>query len=157
LHIPEDEQLYSDFDWFCVDNEGFIGHFTTAGFKRLPKSVAACREDLDSLMRYFKSAAPLREGHIVDSDLATHVPDVMSRGERHLHSFVAMADKGLYSYDIESYLRENSVYFRVALPIRPLHVSELPSEISKILCGTILETVRFREAAEIGYAATLNA
>jgi hypothetical protein len=44
--IPETEQEATDFDWFAVDESGCIGHFTTAGFKLLPKSVSRKRPGL---------------------------------------------------------------------------------------------------------------
>ena len=157
MHIPEEEQLYRDFDWFCVDSEGFIGHFATAGFKMLPASVAKSRENLDLLMHYFAGVAPSRGGHIVDGDLVRHLPKGTSISERFLRSYVAMADKGLYSYDIESYLREDITYFRVALPMCPLHISELTIEMREVLGRTVLEMIRFRDVTEIAYAATLNA
>jgi len=40
MTIPTAEQEETDFDWFGLDEEGFIGHFTTGGFKCLPQSVA---------------------------------------------------------------------------------------------------------------------
>jgi hypothetical protein len=39
-----------------------------------------------------------------------------SQEERYLRSFIAMADRGLFSFDIDSYLGPNTAYFRVALP-----------------------------------------
>ena len=154
MQISEKEQSCTDFDWFGLDCEGAIGHFTTAGFKNLPKSVAKSREDLDLLLSYFEDA-PFREGHLVDSGVSRQIPEEISRGERYLRSFVAIADKGLYSYDIDSYLREGICYFRVALPVRPLHVSDLPMEVREVLSRTMLSPVRFRDATEIPYATTL--
>ena len=56
-NISEDDQETIDFDWFGVDEVGHIGHFTSAGFKRLPRSVAADAVGLDTITAYFMSLA----------------------------------------------------------------------------------------------------
>ena len=68
MGIPLDKQAGTDFDWFGIDEEGFIGHFTTAGFKRLPSSVAHCAEDLKRISDYFEHIAPVRGSHNVDEN-----------------------------------------------------------------------------------------
>ena len=39
MRITEREQRDTDFDWFCVDEYGNIGHFASAGFKSVPHTV----------------------------------------------------------------------------------------------------------------------
>jgi hypothetical protein len=156
LRISEQEQEETDFDWFCLDLDGEVGHFTTAGFKKLPKSVAESKENLSLLAEYFLRAAPGYGGHIVDPELIVALPEPQQRGERYLRSFIAMADKGLYSYDIATYPTSESSYFRVASPSKPLHSSELPLEIREVLGQTVM-AVRFREKPRIAYLSTLEA
>ncbi len=67
--IPETAQEATDFDWFAVDESGYIGHFTTAGFKLLPKSVSVSAPDLEKVTDYFKQLAPTGSGHQVSTEL----------------------------------------------------------------------------------------
>src|SRR5947207_129384 len=68
MMIPKDEQEGRDFDWFGVDADGHIAHFTTAGFKYLPGSVSGSAEDLQQAIDYFDNEAPIRGAHTVDSE-----------------------------------------------------------------------------------------
>jgi hypothetical protein len=107
MKISETEQESTDFDWYAVDEEGFLAHFTSAGFKYLPVSVVADVEALQVLDDYFRCAAP-RGGHKIAADLATRMHRDW-KGEqlegRYLQNFVAMANRGLHSFDIESYVK----------------------------------------------------
>ena len=66
MEIPFDKQARTDFEWFGVDEDDLIGHFTTAGFKRLPPSVAKSGEDLRTVTDYFGNVGPVRGAHTVD-------------------------------------------------------------------------------------------
>jgi hypothetical protein len=106
MRIEEQDQWGTDFDWFCVDAAEEIGHFTTAGFKLLPKSVSVSGEELESAKKFFEVEAHVRCLHRIDSGIATARADWKgeSREKMYLRSFVSMADRGLYSFDIETYL-----------------------------------------------------
>jgi hypothetical protein len=126
MMIELQEQWDRDFDWFAVDAVGQLAHFTTAGMKKLPQSVAMSAEDLALVTRYFEETAAHRGLHEVESTISE------KNGERYLRSFIAMADKGLFSFDIESHLSPDAAYFRVATPTSPIHLSELPTPIGGI-------------------------
>jgi len=147
MEISSSEQDSTDFDWFCADESGEVGHFTTAGFKRLPGSVSSSSENLVRLKHYFETNAPSRCGYVVDRK-----PD---QTERYLRSFVAMASRGLYSYDIETYLEPGICYFRVATPLVPLRVDDLPDPIRRIVEMTLLRNKQFSHSSKIAYEETL--
>src|ERR1700689_1365386 len=102
MRIEETAQLTTDFDWFGVDEEGFVAHFTSAGFKRIPTTVSESAEDLGLVTDYFRNEAPVRGPHCVDEELPALRPDWQGEQNesRYLESFVAMADRGLFSFDI---------------------------------------------------------
>lgn len=156
---PVDQQT-TDFDWFGVDEEGFLGHFTTAGFKSIPPSVSASAEDLKLVTDYFTKQASVRGSHKVDEHSLASSLNREWKGERHetryLCDFVSMANKGLFSYDIEPYLRPGICYFRVACPDVPLEMHELPDHIQTIVSRTTLKGLRLRNEARVSYEATLN-
>lgn len=78
-----------------------------------------------------------------------------SQEERYLRSFIAMADRGLFSFDIDSYLGPNTAYFRVALPVSPLCFSDLPDRIRDVLGRTIIKGPLLRDRLRIPYEETL--
>jgi hypothetical protein len=153
--IAEDEQYERDFDWFCVDEAGEVGHFTTAGFKKLPRSVERSAEDRDVLEEFFERQLKGGRGYQVDANLSKEIPTLKSGTDRYLRGFVGMADRGLYSFDIETYLSPGSYYFRVAVPLRPLHVEELPRHIQDILGRTQLKGRLLKDSSRIIYEDTV--
>jgi len=66
-----------------------------------------------------------------------------------------MADKGLYSFDIGTYLSPKSQYFRVAVPLQPLHIEDLPLPIQEILGRTQLKGRLLKDSSRIIYEDTL--
>jgi hypothetical protein len=158
MRIEETAQLTTDFDWFGVDEEGLIAHFASAGFKRVPTSVSENAEDLGLVTSYFKTEAPVRGSHRLDERLPGLRPDWKGeqKESRYLESFVAMADRGLFSFDIDSYLKSGIAYFRVACPVSPLGLGELPEHIQRIIARTRLAGVRLRSQSHVSYDATLQ-
>jgi len=150
LEISEEEQSYTDFDWFCLDEADHIGHFATAGFKSLPLSVARSAENLESLTQFFMGLAATTNSRI-DASLTPE-----KRTERFLRSYVAMADRGLFSYDIDTYLTPGIHYYRVASPVQPLRFESLPVHIRQILSLTRLAGVVFAESSLVSYELTLG-
>jgi hypothetical protein len=146
--IDLQEQWDRDFDWFAVDAVGQLAHFTTAGMKKLPQSVAASAEDLALVTRYFEESAAHRCRHEVESTISNR------NDERYLRSFIAMANKGLFSFDIESHLSPAAAYFRVATPTSPTHLSELPTPVGEIVARTRIGGT-FRERLHIPYDETV--
>ena len=37
--IDDVEEFTRDWDWYAVDQGGYLGHFTSAGMRALPKSI----------------------------------------------------------------------------------------------------------------------
>jgi hypothetical protein len=151
MRISASEQSDRDFDWYCVDEEDRIGHFTTAGFKLLPRSVADCGEDLNFLDNFFRALDGATDGHELDPRLTSE-----QRIERYLRDFIAMADRGLYSFDIETYGAPDISYFRVAIPKQPLNLPELPDKVREVLERTRLNGHALRTTADIPYVLTLG-
>jgi hypothetical protein len=156
--ISQSEQEQSDFDWFAVDEDGHVGHFTTAGFKHLPASVAKDAEDLQFVTKYFTTQAPIRCGHAIDDcSLAQKVHDWkgIENESRYLSGFISIADKGLFSYDIDTYVVPDLSYFRVASPLCPVNVRELPADVQRVVQRTKLHGFCFLNCALIAYDSTL--
>lgn len=156
MEIELQTQQERDFDWFCVDEAGAVGHFTTAGFKRLPATVARFAEDLELVTKYFAKEALAGRDYTLDTELAQEIPDIKNRGERYLRSFVAMADRGLFSFDIASYLKPQICYFLVASPVRPIRLGDLPEPVRKVVGRTVLRGRTFGSSSRVPYEDTLS-
>lgn len=141
--FTEIEQEAMDLDWFAVDGDGRLGHFTTGAWRYLPASIALNKEDWEKVLDYFE-AMPGDEKVIISPDLAKH-ESYKSNEEiaYHLKSYIEMAGKGLYSYSTYDYSHEFRPYFCVAMPEKALLISDLPDEIRTIVERTRLEGIRF--------------
>lgn len=68
-----------------------------------------------------------------------------------------MADKGLYSYDIDTYIGPGLAYHRVAVPLNRMAVDELPGHVQAIVRWTKLGRISFEQSSRIEYEPTLDA
>jgi hypothetical protein len=67
-----------------------------------------------------------------------------------------VADRGLYSYHIETYVQPMTAYFCVAIPTCPLSIKDLPQAVHVIVRRTVLKGVRLKAAPRIEYGSTLH-
>ena len=51
--IDDAEEFTRDWDWYAVDQDGYLGHFTSAGTRTLPKSVKNDWYAAELVARYF--------------------------------------------------------------------------------------------------------
>lgn len=135
--INEMDEFDRDWDWFAVDTDGSIGHFTSAGQQALPKSVKRDRESALRLMEYFLKEAPKSVSYTVHPEAEKRSGGWRNEFERnrYLNSFVNMAATGLFSHDTEMYGRDTG-YFLIGVPQHPLLIHELPPEIRDLLTRT---------------------
>jgi hypothetical protein len=134
--ISDDEEFTRDWDWYAVDQLGAIGHFTTAGFRRLPGAIKGDFEAAEKCAQYFFDEAQVRTAYSVSDDLENEVGTFKDDKERqrYLHSFAQMAERGLFSFDTKPLGGGPGRYYLVASPRNPLCVDELPPEIAELVC-----------------------
>lgn len=156
MPLLEHELRGNDVDWFGVDHENHIGHFTTGGFGPIPRqalesfnSVAEFRV----VLRYFEdmpATCQALESQNWRSKSHDRLDMSNERAVRlYLSDYVAMASKGIYSYDADVNARGPVPYFRIAMPVNPLNVGSLPPEISLQLKKISLPNVAFADRLEI--------
>jgi hypothetical protein len=158
MTISEIDEEVTDYDWFAVDKGGRIGHFTTGGIGTLPRSVVASSSDLRDVTDFFRTTLPTStQAHLAPK--AQEAAEAMEREavvKRRFRDFVMMAGRGLYSFD-HSYaldcpnlrVRPRPLYYRIAIPVRPVYLSDLPAEIQAILVRTTLADVDFSRSEEV--------
>lgn len=146
--IPEDAQQAWDLDWFAVDGEGRLAHFTSLG-RPLPESIAVSWEDLRQVQRYFRTAPVLGGEPRVDPGLEERgVFATQGPRERALRDFRSMGARGLYAYDLEPRGRGWG-YRRVILPEVPLLLEELPGPVRAIVGRTVFASASFARDARL--------
>jgi hypothetical protein len=148
------EEADRDWDWFAVDPEGKLGHFTTAGMRVLPKTVKQDKEAALRLIDYFFEEAPKSVAYTVRAEAERDAGgwgDDSARS-RYLKDFVRMASAGLFSYDTQT-LDPNGDYFLVASPVEPLLIDQLPHDI-RYLAERTKSPFRFSGLSHISAAGT---
>jgi hypothetical protein len=129
---------YGDLDWFAVDRDGHVGHFSSFGSGCIPRTIAQDVEGYAAVLEYFERAMAL----------TVPVPAETEEATGNIAPWLEMAAKGLYSYDTARPGAKEHPYHLVARPTEALRVSDLPLAISVVLRRTTLAT-RFALAAVI--------
>ena len=137
--IPNKQILYSDLDWFAVDQSGAVGHFTSYGAGELPESVACDQEGYLLVLEYF-------EGQAASTGAARPVAGGDCEG---LEPWLSYARRGLYSYDSSHPGAANHDYRLIALPEHPVHISGIPETIAAVLRRTTTADVSFCDSPSI--------
>jgi hypothetical protein len=135
--IDSIEEFDRDWDWFAVDPDGMIGHFTTAGMRPLPKAVKQDRNAAMRLIKYFVEEAPESTPYSVRFEAEKDSGgwrDEAGR-QRYLKDYAKMASVGLYSYDTPT-SGATTNYFLVASPKHSLKFDQLPPEIRDLVTRT---------------------
>ena len=156
--ISEIDEEVADYDWFAVDKEGRVGHFTTGGVGTLPRTVAASSDDLHVITEFFRNTLPSStEARLApNAQAAANSMDSEAAVGRRFQDFVQMASRGLYSFDHAYALdcpnhrtRPCPLYYRIAIPSNPLHVIDLPMKVQTILNRNVLVGTAFSHDDEV--------
>ncbi|MDN5289071.1 MAG: hypothetical protein JWR38_5345 [Mucilaginibacter sp.] len=123
--FTEIEQETLDIDWFFTNHE-YIG-FGASGGGLLPASVAKSKENNELLWLYFNDLPERCETRI-----NPHLNKIIKEpDERYLFGFLEMARRGIFAFD-----RTKSGNYSVAIPVNPIKIDELPSDLIEILSKT---------------------
>jgi hypothetical protein len=136
--IEAAEELTRDWDWYACDQEGHIGHFTTAGLRGLPRSVKEDRDALERVGRYLSEDRKKWSEYSIRAGVAADAggwKNSVAR-DRYLRSFIQAARRGMFSYNTEMRRGSDAKYYLVAKPDQPLRMSDLPPDIGAILSKT---------------------
>lgn len=134
--IDESEEFGRDWDWFAVDLDGNIGHFTIAGLRALPETILRDQDAAERLIRYFDERATTT-GFSVRATAEVDSGGWGTGGqERFIRSFAEMSSKGLFSFNTEMIHGPDARYHLVTRPDHPLRIEDVPDEIQKVLGRT---------------------
>ena len=157
MTFEDDEQWYSDLDWYAIDRNESIGQFSTAGHRLLPPSFASNKEMTEKLSNYFESLTFGDKNFLICPDLKKNAcafkdmtnisfEAAMQINDTSKHFAKRMASRGLFSYDSNTmWSPDDRTYFRFAIPKQELKLDELPQDIKIILERFRLVKVSFAE------------
>lgn len=123
-----------EFDWFAIDQEGQIAHFSSAGYGVIPTLV---RDNVDQQLK-------LNEYFTKMVEKVTTANLIRGKGKR--DDWLNMAQRGLYSYDFKHW---DGPYILIAKPDVPINIRILPDEIYTLLREVCFCNVDFRELESI--------
>lgn len=110
----QDEILGFEYDWLACDGDGHVAIFTTAGGSPAPEEFL---RDTDAHQRAIEATLALRP-----LTVAVFAP-MLNPGLD--NTWLELAERGLFGFDGDP---NGGPYAKVAAPLRPVHVDDLPPE-----------------------------
>ncbi|WP_397458929.1 hypothetical protein AB3464_03125 [Pseudomonas asplenii] len=132
--MSDDFLSYHDLDWFASNSEGFVFHFSTGGRGSVLLEVRSSLYNYEALYEYFESLPESFDAEVVGSRHSRFNDD--GQRERYLKSFVAMAKKGLFSYDadLDGEVGDSGGYVLIVKPDIGIRYLDLPDSIKDMIC-----------------------
>jgi hypothetical protein len=126
-----------EFDWFAVDADGHVGHFSTAGYGPVPLPVLerldAAR--LDELWSLGERLLDLPEVGQATGHLPGRIDD-----------WLQLARRGLFGFDWKHW---SGPYLRAATPSVAVSVADLPADRQQLVRLVEWAGVRFPEVESV--------
>ena len=113
-----------DIMWFGVDKNGYIFECTSGGIGCVPPFVCNSKEDTEHLEVFFLNK--LKES----TQGTLLIPD---DGNQLSRDGLSLSRKGIFCFDVATDEGRPNEYKKIAVPVRPLNVSELPNDIKNLM------------------------
>lgn len=124
----DDEFLeINDLDWFATCQDGLLAYFATGGRGFVPVEVRKSITVYETIYDYFFSIEDSVGVEVVEENVPGFSSDF--ERERYLRSFVDMARRGLFSYDVNG----GGGYSLIARPEKNRGRCDLPEGIKNIV------------------------
>ena len=124
-----------EYDWLAVDAQGFVALLSTAGGGRVPDAFL---QDVDAFDVAIQSVLSLPASTAADCSLELAAPLV--------NTWKLVAERGLFACDSDP---NGGPYRRIARPIAPVRIDDLPTSIAVVARSVLLTNVAFDSATEI--------
>lgn len=132
--MNRDDVFGFEFDWFAVDQDGHIGHFSSAGYGAIPQAVLEHPDAQEQVAAYFQEQPKQTGAELMISTGGT------------LDDWLAMAHQGIFSYDFKHW---DGPYQLIARPTRPTVLSALPTHIQQLVRHVCFAQICFTTSAMI--------
>lgn len=127
------EILGLEYDWLVSDADGHVAIFSTAGGGHAPEEFLRDTDRHDAAIDEILA--------LPASTTARFAPDSDPEDSS---TWRLAAERGLFAFDSDYH---GGPYRRVAAPVRPIHMSELPGHAAEVVRSLRLPRVRFAESA----------
>ncbi len=113
-----------DIMWFGIDNNGYIFECTTGGIGNVPEFVCKSREETELLNQFYlnKLASTTKAKLLCQESDNQLIKDAK-----------LLASKGIYCFDVTTEKTHNENYKKIAEPVEPININDLPSDIAEIM------------------------
>ena len=130
MRITEIDLQCDDIMWFAIDNSGCVIALTSGGEGNVPEYVCRSKEETETLETFFMNLPTGFSESVlhVDNDGSTLATDAE-----------ALAQKGIYCFDICSDPGFEFGYYKISSPDKALHLTDLPANIQSIMSDHTIE------------------
>jgi hypothetical protein len=126
MEMDEEFLETNDLDWFASCSNGALAHFATGGRGFVPEPIKKSISEYEMAFDYFSSLPEDFGFEVVEKNLPVFKNFALR--DHYLKSFVEMAKKGLFSYDVSEV-----GYKLIARPVSGVRYAGLPSEIRRVV------------------------
>ena len=133
----------TDVDWFSSNQEGMIAHFASGGSGYIPNEIQSSVSENESVADYVFALAAKNTFTLVPENIPSFESD--SQRDQYLSSFIEMASRGFYSYDVLELSGYNKGYALIAIPDKPIKTDALPENIRSVVELAKLEMTEFKK------------
>jgi hypothetical protein len=124
-----DEILGIEYDWLASDGDGHVAIFTTAGGSYAPEEFLRGTDEHDHAIEVALTRPP--------STTAVFAPK-LKPGIK--NTWLELAERGFFGFDGDP---NGGPYGKVAAPMRPVHVENLPPEIAAVVRRLVFPRLKF--------------
>lgn len=124
-----DEILGIEYDWLGSDGDGYVAIFTTAGGSHAPEEFLRDTDEHDRAIEVVLALPP--------STAAVFAPK-LKPGLK--NTWLDLAERGFFGFDGDP---NGGPYGKVAAPVRPVHVDDLPPEVATVARRLVFPHLNF--------------
>ncbi|WP_152973087.1 hypothetical protein [Pseudomonas asplenii] len=125
---------FHDLDWFACLEDGNVAHFATGGQGAVPLKVRSSISGYETVYEYFNSLPHKFDAEVIGMRSPLFADE--SQRKYFFSSFVSMAGKGLFSFDVDldGDVGDGRDYVLMARPDVGIQCSDLPDHIREVIC-----------------------
>lgn len=127
-----------DIDWFAIDPNGLLAHFTSNGTLAVPEPAVRSKEGLDFVYEWMIQLPRSLDSYKICTRAKEYDPYLRRASSKQIASYfeasIEWAERGFFTFNICNYGGAPSTpYFLTAIPHKPLHKREVPAEVVEII------------------------
>lgn len=117
-----------DLDWFAVDQNGNLAHFASGGSGFVPNDIKSSLTDVGLFADYVFDLNETSDTILISENIPNF--DSSEKADRYVETFLRMAAKGFYSYDVLELTGHDKGYSLIAKPKSPVVIDDIPNQFA---------------------------